>query len=192
MLRYGFRTMRQTIALIMLQFGTAKGPGAHYQASGHCLVANNTLVNTRGIRAGACHSLPVRPYENRIVNNIIVGDALLRDVEYVPDAVVENNLFHPTGKARLGITGTNAIIADPLFRNAAQGDYRLRPESPAIGKGRILEPNAKAPTIGASTDLLVDDILEEIGKPSSADGGRESSTHARKRQLQHPSQGEQP
>ncbi|MBC8871666.1 MAG: right-handed parallel beta-helix repeat-containing protein [Planctomycetes bacterium] len=177
---------------IMLQFGTAKGPSAHYQATGNCLVANNTLVDTRGIRAGACHNLPATPYENRIVNNIIVGDALLRDVEFVPDTVVENNLFHPTGKARLGFAGKNAVIADPLFRNPAQGDYRVRPESPAIGKGRILEPNAKAPAIGASTDLLVDDILEEVGKPSSADGVRESSTHAGKRQFQHPSQGEQP
>jgi len=147
---------------IMLQFGTAKGPNTHYQATGNCLVANNTLANTRGIRAGACHSLPAGPYENRIVNNIIVGDALLRDVEYVPDTVVENNLFHPTGKARLSFTGENAVIADPLFRNAAQGDYRLRPDSPAIGKGERLDPNAKAPTIGASTDLLVDGMLEKI------------------------------
>jgi len=41
--------------------------------------------------------------------------------------------------------------------DADNGDYRLRPESPAIGNGKPLADGADAPNIGASTELLVID-----------------------------------
>lgn len=141
---------------IMLMYGRGKGPDAHYQAVGHCVVANNTLVNTQGLHVGSHHTLPVPTYDNIVVNNIMVGSRLLVHLDWAPETVVENNLFHPTGQAEsrflaeARFVGKNAVIGDPLFRDAAGGDYRLLPESPAIGKGKPSEANAKALNIGAA------------------------------------------
>lgn len=90
---------------IMLRFGHTRELGGHYQATGNCLIANNTLVNTRGLHVGMSRKLPVRPYGNRIVNNIFSGKQLLVRADWVPETVIENNLFHQVGKAKKSFFG---------------------------------------------------------------------------------------
>jgi hypothetical protein len=94
------------------------------------------------------------------MNNILSGKKLLLNASWVPDTIIDSNLFHPAGKAKVRFPGLNAVIADPLFKDAVNGDYRLHPGSPAIGKGRPLEVNADPPNIGATTDLLVAENID--------------------------------
>ena len=44
---------------------------------------------------------------------------------------IDHNLFHGDS----GIKGDAAVAGDPKFVNPAEGDFRLQPGSPAIGRG---------------------------------------------------------
>lgn len=52
-------------------------------------------------------------------------------------SVVRRNLVWPPGRGLSAgeHTGTDAIVAEPRLVNPVRGDYRLRPDSPAIGAG---------------------------------------------------------
>lgn len=75
-----------------------------------------------------------------------------------PDCIVRNNVVFPQAMA---LPGTN-IVMEPKLVNPAMGDYRLRPDSPAIGAAMpsgpgatdhdftgIARPQGSAPDIGA-------------------------------------------
>ncbi|MEX1117124.1 MAG: right-handed parallel beta-helix repeat-containing protein [Akkermansiaceae bacterium] len=67
------------------------------------------------------HSFVVR-------NNLLSGNVNQIDTAGQSYLTIERNLLHGPSK----VTGTDAILADPLFVNAAENDFRLTEKSPAI------------------------------------------------------------
>lgn len=151
---------------IRLQYGMTVELGGLYQAVGHCLIANNTVVDAgrAGILVGDGRDKDwgekgianQAPYDNRFVNNVIVGKTgTLLAVNGAPENRIERNLFHATDEAAVPEAGDQPLFADPLFLDPDTGDYRLRPESPALGAGLALASDGQAADIGASAGAVL-------------------------------------
>jgi hypothetical protein len=123
-----------------------------------CVIAHNTVVDAgqAGIYLGVMRDArrentmwagapwfgnavmlcTIAPRENRIAHNLIVGRAgtLFRS-DGAPDNVISDNLLRATGTAVVGESGLRALSGDPGFVDAAKGDCRLQPTSPAGAAG---------------------------------------------------------
>ncbi len=128
---------------IRLYYGITKEQGGHYQAATQCLIANNTIVNAEkvgiliGVGRGNDHGKKgiqnVAPEANRIINNIVTGTkGDLCKVDHAPDNLIAGNLYFAQAKAKVSFPGDDPMFADPLFRDAKKGDYRLSKASPAL------------------------------------------------------------
>lgn len=87
---------------------------------------------------------------------------------------VDRNLLH--GPAQSGVTGTNAILADPLFVNATGNDFHLQSGSPAIDAvlGTPLSTHdfdGVARPLGAAGDLGAFEYSSSPGAPPAAPTG---------------------
>lgn len=103
------------------------------------MVVNNTIIDNRvGIRVGA----NVEPIGQVYRNNIITGNEIGLQVDFGTGSgypmwqhnLVFGNSSNYTGIAdQTGLAGNLSL--DPGFVNAAQDDYRLQPDSPAVDTG---------------------------------------------------------
>jgi len=110
------------------------------------LVANNVFYNTQlgGIRLQDVGS-------STIVNNILAlneEDGITGD--HQTDNTISHNLFFSKHDWQ-ETSGNDAILADPLFVDAENGDFHLHPTSPAIDTGIDwgIDYIGAAPDIGA-------------------------------------------
>jgi predicted esterase len=107
------------------------GSGMHSYASDHIDFINNTSANNSTVNDYGQLSVTACGHV-RVLNNILVAakDKPLNRVNGdFHDVLLSHNLFH--GDTKDIVPGDNAIIADPLFKNAANGDFHLNDKSPA-------------------------------------------------------------
>ncbi len=106
---------------------------------------NNTFVNTNPGTAWATGILgqrrgsPGAPQGLIIRNNILCG--LAEDIS----GAIENNIYTRPVEERFMGPGCRVVTdADVLFRDAARGDYRRKPDGPAVDVGASLPPPPRA------------------------------------------------
>jgi parallel beta-helix repeat protein len=119
------------------------GLGIHVwgSAPSHNLVVNNTLFgNWRGVVVGSQNSNPAR--DNYVANNIVYKHSGVGIYEQGVSGgnVYRNNLVYGNQPdfALLGSRETETLRAEPRFvqyTGDAAGDYHLRADSPAVGRG---------------------------------------------------------
>ena len=124
-----------------MRYGMTKQLGGHYQAVAHCLVKDNTIVDSGriGLFVGSSRNQDsgekgisnIAPYSNQIVNNIVVnrrGEALKVDAE--SENLILDNWFYAGKDVAVSELAGNTSN-DPML----DATYRPRPESPANGMG---------------------------------------------------------
>lgn len=118
-----------------------------YWGGDNSRIENNTVIRTKPSLNGAVNTVfTMRKGNFTVRNNIFVVANGIQvfvtapyDVGNYDSVIHEHNLYYcsdgstddPCGKA----LGTGEMIADPLFVNIDEGDYRLRYGSPAIDSG---------------------------------------------------------
>jgi hypothetical protein len=96
---------------------------------------HNTVVDTDATRTGdLCYFYDTAPAADALTfRDNIISVAGFNRMWNRDTLIHHHNLYH-LGRASVGYTlGEGETRADPLFVDAANGDYRLRPGSPAIG-----------------------------------------------------------
>jgi hypothetical protein len=105
-----------------------------------------------------CHGRPI------LVNNIVTGQAIpdvtrnlqaSRESPLYARVEADHNLYWDGGKTTRSATAgldAHSLFADPRFAGAAEGDFRLRPDSPAVDRALLL-PNLNERSAGRGPDL---------------------------------------
>ncbi|MBE8987309.1 right-handed parallel beta-helix repeat-containing protein [Nostoc sp. LEGE 12450] len=114
------------------------GSGMHTYDSYHVDIVHNTAYlnnQTEGINYGQIMS----NYSDdiKVVNNILYSapNKPLSFNNKSTNTTFNYNLYNNNNGSRVNSAGPNDIIADPLFLNASNGDFRLNKESRAINSG---------------------------------------------------------
>jgi poly(beta-D-mannuronate) lyase len=136
---------------IQLRYGMTKELGGHYQAVGHCLIKNNTIVNsgTIGLFVGSSRNgdagekgiSAIAPYSNQIVNNIVVSNqGEVVKIDHAPDNMILDNWFYATDKA--SVTGHDGnTVGNPQLTQ----DHHVPSDSPANGSGASITDTKTGP-----------------------------------------------
>jgi poly(3-hydroxybutyrate) depolymerase len=115
------------------------GSGMHSYASDHIDFVNNTSANNSTVNDYGQLSVTACGHV-RVLNNILVAaknTPLNRVNGDFHDVLLSHNLFF--GDTKDIVPGDNAIIGDPLFQDAAKGDFHLSEKSPARDAGAAWE-----------------------------------------------------
>lgn len=112
-------------------------------------VYQNTVVRTGNVQGITYENAGIlidadHPNNSNIMvrNNIVSECAIQIKTKSYPFYIVDNNLLFGTSSTPkpsdptvlYGNAGTNAILADPLFEDAAKNNFNLKTDSPAIDK----------------------------------------------------------
>jgi hypothetical protein len=137
------------------------GSGMHAFSSNHVDFINNTTFGNNTVMDYGQMSI-TQCTDCRVLNNILVAPAdkpINRVNGSSKDIILSHNLFW--GGNGTSEPGRSPVLADPVFVNADSGDFRIRPDSQAIGRAGLWEslpityqdgscrPETRPPDIGA-------------------------------------------
>ncbi len=94
-----------------------------------CLVNCTIVANTNMTSLGACAVAKSSVTNCIIVGNVVVNSPLANEVDEA-----SCDVWYTCADTATAGTG-NILVADPLFRDAANGDYRIRAVSPCVDAG---------------------------------------------------------
>jgi hypothetical protein len=123
-------------------------------------IENNTVIQDAPSSAWSCCALVfdgyTSPYAVMVRNNIFYLQNW--NLSYNGGFGRAHNIYAMKGKAHLGIRlGAGDMIVDPQFVDRENGDYRLRPNSPAIdaglGLGHRRDHNGQVVPFGRAVDI---------------------------------------
>ena len=100
------------------------------------LVDHVTIYNF--LNSGWHGAIKVEESANAVVSNCIVMNTVqewANPYKLFTGAQIKNSLYYNTEYADNGATTTNLVEADPMFVDAANGDFQLYGNSPAVGAG---------------------------------------------------------
>lgn len=126
---------------IQLRYGMTKELGGHYQAVSNCLIKNNTIIHSkntglfvgtsRNRDAGEKGTSTIAPFNNQIVNNIVVSNqGHVVQVDQAPNNIIKDNWFYATDKAIPSQIEGNSTKDPQLNTN-----HHTTAQSPAQGMG---------------------------------------------------------
>lgn len=136
----------------------------------------NTFVNTGSVGCRGWHS------NNVFRGNLIVGTGSpihgnTSDGMVVPGSVVDFDCYWSTGgtagiKSSIAMlkkfgTASCSVIADPLFAAPAQGDYRLRTNSPCLKLGPNGETCGAFPVVGPDFQYVEPPVVKRTASASA-------------------------
>ncbi len=145
----------------------ANGAGIRQCAVYNCWIYGNTGGNCCAALFSACNATNCTVYGNGggyLSNPWTVGGGFNGNYDnciFWDNLPSYNNqeIYQPSGVSYCivegGFSGTGNLSSDPLFVNAAAGNFNLQSNSPAIGAGdpAVLMPNASPSNIGASGNV---------------------------------------
>lgn len=173
--------------------GFASAPAVYIAAATQIRFTGNTIADNNGAAGvDVCGSSDVAMIDNIGWNN--AGDDFLVRADCGAndqgDVQFKTNLYQNITLHTVGDSGSNVANSDPLFVNAAAGNYRLQDASPAINVGFVtssmtgtdLDGNARV--VGSTVDLgayesgIDDTIPTTITVTTTADSGAGSLRQA--------------
>ena len=136
---YGFGVYSDSSSSPVIMNNVIRQMDQGIRCDGAATVTNNTLTGHNvGIYSYSAGTRPV------LTNNIVAFNTFVGvRAQYVGGAVSSYNDVFGNPVPYWGLSpGVGAMFQDPMFRDPANGDYRLHPDSPCIDKGT----NDGAPT----------------------------------------------
>ncbi|OHA85535.1 MAG: hypothetical protein A2591_03985 [Candidatus Yonathbacteria bacterium RIFOXYD1_FULL_52_36] len=142
--------------------GLSTSGGNGHVAADNTLVANNTIVgfSENGIVINPSDSTP--PTGISVLNNLITGSSgtlLSVSIENSVDHTIRKNLLWISGSAKVGYSGTEAILKDPLIKgtgaaltissNSPAVDGALAVSQVSLDRHTTKRPSGAAPDIGS-------------------------------------------
>ena len=158
--------------------GEDGGAIAHYGGSlslVNCTIADNTALISGG---GLYNDFATLALANTIVwHNALTGTFPAPSVEFTQILTVNNGTVQTTNCIIQGLssfTGTDDLAFDPLFLDAAAGNYQVSSNSPALNAGNNLFANAGDADLsgsnrlfGAAVDLGAYELQGAAGTPAT-------------------------
>lgn len=125
----------------------SRGAGIELRRTGSATLAATRIFNNLIRESGAAGLLIEGAGSTLVANNILSANRGTIAGSTVAASTITHNLFHANGAPAIGKA---AMSADPVFRSAARGDFRLGRASPAIDAGTLMGlPYAgRAPDLG--------------------------------------------